>query len=58
MGYCYQKKMILKITSVLVSSRRIQARHKDSIKVTVVSLAFLGWAEGPEASTETRTPDL
>jgi hypothetical protein len=28
-------KMVLKITSVLVSGRIIQARHKDLVKVTV-----------------------
>jgi hypothetical protein len=28
-------KMALKITLVLVSCRRIQVRHKDSVKVTV-----------------------
>jgi hypothetical protein len=26
--------MVLKITSVLASSKRIQARYKDSVKVT------------------------
>jgi hypothetical protein len=26
--------------------------------LNVRSLAFLGWEEGPEASTETRLPDL
>jgi hypothetical protein len=41
-----------------ISKKRPNSKYPSAKKGTVRSLAFLGWAEGPEASTETRPPDL